>query len=309
MPLVSLVVPSYNEQEVLGLFYDEACKAIADVPSAQFEFIFVDDGSTDATLAEIQRLRASDPRVRYVSFSRNFGKEAAMLAGMQRARGDYVALLDADLQDPPSLLPEMYRIVTEEGFDCVATRRSTRDGESRMRSFFSANFYRVFNRVSRTQLVSGARDFRLMNRQMVDAILELCESNRFSKGLFSWVGFNTHWIEYENVERAAGTTKWSLLGLVRYSIEGIVNFSTAPLAIASALGFAFCLAAIVWIVAIIIRTTVYGNAVPGWSSLACIVLFSSGMQFLTTGILGQYIARMYVETKHRPIYVVRETEE
>jgi len=294
---------------MLPLFYEETCRAIAQIPSAEFEFVIVDDGSTDGTLAEIHRLRASDPRVRYVSFSRNFGKEAAMLAGMHRATGDFVALLDADLQDPPRLLPDMYRAVTEEGFDCAATRRLTRTGESKVRSFFANNFYHVFNRISHTQLVPGARDFRLMNRKMTDAILDLAESNRFSKGLFSWVGFNTKWIEYDNVERAAGTTKWSFLGLVRYSIEGIVDFSTVPLALASALGFLFCLAALIWVAVIIFRTLEYGNAVPGWSSLACIVLFSSGMQFLTIGILGQYIARTYLETKHRPQYVVRETEE
>lgn len=309
LPRISLVVPCFNEQEAIPLFYEQAVAAADRIPSAEVEFVFVDDGSADGTLAAIRSLREDDPRVRYVSFSRNFGKEAAMLAGMRYATGDYVALLDADLQDPPSLLPEMYRCVTEGGFDCCATRRATRAGESKLRSFFATNFYRLFNRISHTQLVPGARDFRLMNRQMVDALLELAESNRFSKGLFSWVGFNTKWIEYDNVERAAGTTKWSFMGLVRYSIEGIVDFSTVPLALASALGFAFCLAALVWIAVIIVRTLVYGNAVPGWSSLACIVLFSSGMQFLTIGILGQYIARTYLETKHRPAYVVRETEE
>lgn len=309
LSVISLVVPSYNEQETVPRFYEEASRVMAEIPSATFEFVFVDDGSTDGTLAEIHRLRERDPRVRYVSFSRNFGKEAAILAGMRYARGDYVAIMDADLQDPPRLLPEMYRAVTEEGFDCVATRRRTRSGESRLRSFFASNFYRLFNRISHTRLVPGARDFRLMNRKMVDALIALAETNRFSKGLFSWVGFDTKWIEYDNVERAAGTSKWSFMGLVRYSIEGIVDFSTVPLALASALGFLFCLAAFVWIAVIIFRTLAYGNEVPGWSSLACIVLFSSGMQFLTIGILGQYIARTYLETKQRPAYVVRETEE
>lgn len=309
MPRVSIVVPSYNEEPVLDRFYAEATRVAVEMPGVDFEFLFIDDGSTDGTLAAIKRLRASDTRVRYVSFSRNFGKESAMFAGLQNARGDYVALLDADLQDPPALLPEMYRAVTEEGYDCAATRRSTRHGESRVRSFFAEGFYHAFNRMSNTELVSGARDFRLMSRQMVDAILGLCETNRFSKGLFSWVGFKTKWFEYENIERADGTTKWSFWGLVRYSIEGFVNFSTAPLSLASALGFVFCLAAFIWIAVIIVRTEVFGNSTPGWSSLACIVLFASGMQFFTIGILGQYVARTYLETKRRPVYVVRETEE
>ncbi len=309
MPLITIIVPSYNEEPALLQFHAELARVAATMAEVAFEFLYIDDGSTDDTLALIKRLRENDPRVRFVSFSRNFGKEAAMSAGLKSARGDYVAVLDADLQDPPSLLPEMYRAVTEEGFDCAAARRTTRDGESRVRSFFAESFYRVFNRMSDTELVSGARDFRLMSRQMVDAILTLCETNRFSKGLFSWVGFTTKWIEYKNVERVSGTTKWSFFGLVRYSIEGFVNFSTAPLSLASALGFLFCFVAIVWILVIVVRTMVFGNGVPGWSSLACIVLFSSGMQFLTIGILGQYVARTYLESKHRPTFVVRETEE
>jgi glucosyltransferase len=309
MPLISIVVPAYNEEQALGYLNAELTHVAAEMATTDFEFIFVDDGSVDGTLTSIKQLRSADPRVRFVSFSRNFGKEAALLAGLQRAKGDYVAVLDADLQDPPSLLPEMYRALTEEGYDCAAARRTSRGGESRVRSFFADGFYRLFNRMSETELVSGARDFRLMSRQMTDAILELGEANRFSKGLFSWVGFTTKWIEYENIERVDGATKWSFLGLLRYSFEGFVNFSTAPLALASALGFLFCLAAVVWIIAIIVRTMVFGNPTPGWSSLACIVLFSSGMQFLTIGILGQYLARTYLETKHRPAYVVRETEE
>ena len=309
MPLISIVVPSYNEDVALRSFYAEVAGVVAALPGAEAEFVFVDDGSADDTLAVIKSLREADPRVRYVSFSRHFGKEAGLFAGLKYARGDFVVVMDADLQDPPQLLPEMYAAVTEGGWDCAAARRTSRDGESRIRSFFAEMFYRLFNALSRTELVNGARDYRLMSRQMVDAILELSEVNRFSKGLMSWVGFKTTWIEYRNVERVAGSSSWSFLGLVRYSIEGITDFSTYPLAFASALGFLFCLAAFIWIAVIIVRTMVFGNPTPGWSSLACIVLFASGMQFFTIGILGQYIARTYLETKHRPVFVVRETEE
>lgn len=308
MALISVIVPCYDEQETVGRLYDELVEVAAGMSAVDFEYLFVDDGSTDTTLAAVRAMRDADPRVRFVSFSRNFGKEAAIFAGLKHARGDYVVLIDADLQDPPNLIPQMYRAVAEDGFDCAAARRTSRDGESRIRSFFAETFYHLFNMISKTPLVSGARDYRLMTRQMVDAILELCEVNRFSKGLLTWVGFNTTWIEFDHVDRAAGRTKWSFFGLVRYSIEGIVDFSTAPLALASALGFLFCVVAFVWIVVIIVRTWVYGNEVAGWSSLACIVLFASGLQFFTIGILGQYIARTYLETKHRPVYVVRETE-
>ena len=308
MSLISIVVPSYNEQDALGSLYAEASRVATEMPHVDVEFVFVDDGSTDDTLAVVRRLRESDSRVRFVAFSRNFGKEAAIFAGLKHARGDYVVLMDADLQDPPSLIPRMYQAVVEEGFDCAAARRTSRDGESRIRSFFAENFYRLFNMMSQTELQSGARDYRLMTRQMVDAILELSEVNRFSKGLLTWVGFKTKWIEYSNIERVAGHTKWSFFGLVRYSIEGIVDFSTAPLALASALGFALCLVAFVWVLVIVFRTVSYGNEVAGWASLACIVLFVSGLQFFTIGILGQYIARTYLETKHRPVYIVRETE-
>jgi glycosyltransferase involved in cell wall biosynthesis len=247
--------------------------------------------------------------VRFVSFSRHFGKEAGLFAGLTYARGDFVVVMDADLQDPPRLLPEMYAAVTDGGWDCAATRRTTRHGESRVRTFFAETFYKVFNALSDTELRNGARDFRLMSRKMVDAILDLCEVNRFSKGLMSWVGFKTTWIDYENVERVAGTSSWSFFDLARYSIEGITNFSAAPLYLASALGFIFCGAAFIWVVVIVIRTLVLGNPTPGWSSLACIVLFASGLQFFTIGILGQYLARTYLETKRRPVFIVRETEE
>jgi glucosyltransferase len=308
MASISVVVPSYNEQEAVGHLYEELTTVAAGMSEVSFEFIFVDDGSNDGTLDAVRALRDRDPRVRFVSFSRNFGKEAALFAGLKHATGDYVVLIDADLQDPPELIPEMYRAVVEDGYDCAAARRTSRRGESPIRSLFAEAFYRVFNMISKTPLVSGARDFRLMSRQMVDAILELSEVNRFSKGLLTWVGFNTTWIEYSHVDRFAGTTKWSFFGLVRYSIEGIVDFSTAPLALASALGFLFCIVAFVWVIVIVVRTEVMGNEVAGWSSLACIVLFASGLQFFTIGIMGQYIARTYLETKRRPVYVVRETE-
>lgn len=309
MPLVSIVVPSYNEQESLARFHEEVSHVVAGLEGADIEFIFVDDGSSDGTLETIKRLRDVDPRVRFVSFSRNFGKEAAILAGLRSARGEYVALMDADLQDPPSSLPEMYRAVCEEGWDCAAMRRSSRTGESRARSVCAEAFYRVFNAVSHTQLVSGARDFRLMTRQMTDAVLELSEVNRFSKGLFAWVGFRTRWFEYENIERAAGTTKWSFLGLVRYSIDGIVDFSTAPLALASGFGFLLCVLAVLGVIGIVARKLMFDDPVQGWSSLACLVLFVGGVQMFTVGILGQYLSRTYMETKRRPAYVVRETEE
>ena len=309
MPLLSIVVPSYNEDAALPIFHDEVARVVLSMPNVEIEFIFVDDGSSDDTLAVIRSLRAADLRVRYVSFSRNFGKEAALLAGLQHARGDHVVIMDADLQDPPALLPEMVSAVASGEWDCVATRRTTRSGESRIRSFFARAFYRLFNAMSGTEIVSGARDYRLMSRKMVDAVLELSEVNRFSKGLMAWVGFRTKWLEFENVERSAGATSWSFFGLVRYSLEGITDFSTAPLAMASGLGFLFCFASFVWIAIIIVRKLVFNNAIVGWASLACIVLFAAGMQFFTIGILGQYLARTYMETKHRPVYIVRETEE
>jgi glucosyltransferase len=309
MPLISIVVPCYNEQESLEIFYEEISRVLGTMGDVESELLLVDDGSSDGTLEVIRRLRAIDPRVRFVSFSRNFGKEAAILAGLRHARGDYVALLDADLQDPPSLLPDMYAAVSSGQWDCAAARRTSRTGESRIRSVFATAFYRLFSAISQTPLVNGARDFRIMSRQMVDALLELCEVNRFSKGLFSWVGFRTVWLDYENVERRAGTTKWSFLQLARYSIDGLVDFSTAPLALASAFGFLLCLAAILGVLFIVIRKLAFGDPVEGWSSLACIILFVGGVQSFSIGIVGEYLSRTYLETKHRPVYVVRETEE
>lgn len=310
--LISLIVPCYNEQEALPLFYKEAAgvaETLKELYSAQVEFIFVDDGSRDNTLAICRDLAARDSRVRYISFSRNFGKEAGIYAGLQAARGDYVAMLDADLQDPPALLPEMLRSLLEEGYDCAATRRATRKGEPPIRSFFARMFYRIINKMSDTQIVDGARDFRLMNRKMVDAILELKEYNRFSKGIFSWVGFKTKWYSYDNVERVAGKTKWNFFGLLLYSVEGIIGFSTAPLALAAFMGIFFCVAAFLGFVFIFVRALIFGDPTAGWPSQVCIILMVSGVQMFCLGIVGEYLAKTYLEVKRRPLYLVNETEE
>jgi glycosyltransferase involved in cell wall biosynthesis len=308
MPTISVVTPCFNEEDSVAAFHAEVERAVATIPGTDIEFIYVDDGSKDGTLAAIKRLRAADPRVRFISFSRNFGKEAAILAGLRRATGEYVTLMDADLQDPPSLLPQMYAALASGEWDCAAARRTTRSGESPVRSWFARRFYRMFNAVSRVELVDGARDYRLMTRQMTDAVLELTEVNRFSKGILSWVGFRTTWIPFENVGRSAGTSKWSLFGLMRYAIDGIVDFSTAPLAVASTVGFMSCLAALMGVIVIVTRTLIWGDPVAGWPSLACIVLFIGGMQLFSVGILGEYMSRTYLEAKHRPVYITRETE-
>ncbi len=310
--LISLIVPCYNEEEALPLFYKEAAgvaQTLAETHQAQVEFIFVDDGSRDKTLEICRKLAREDQRVRYISFSRNFGKEAGIYAGLKAAKGDYVAMLDADLQDPPALLPEMLRSLLEEGYDCAATRRATRAGEPRVRSFFARMFYRIINKMSDTQIVDGARDFRLMNRKMVDAILELGEYNRFSKGIFSWVGFKTKWYSYDNVERVAGKTKWNFWGLLLYSFEGIIGFSTAPLALAAIAGIMFCLLAFIGMIFIIIRALLFGDPTAGWPSLVCIILMVSGVQMFCLGIVGEYLAKTYLEVKRRPLYLVNETEE
>ena len=274
-----------------------------------FEFVFIDDGSRDNTLPVLRRLAAADRRVRFVSFSRNFGKEAGMLAGLEAATGDYVALMDADLQHPPALLPELYRAVTEEGYDCAATRRTTRAGEPPIRSFFARRVYRLIRKVSDADIVDGACDYRLMRRAVVDAILSMREYNRFSKGIFGWVGFRTKWIPFVNVERVAGETKWSFWKLFRYSLEGIVAFSTVPLALASVLGVLLCLTAFVFILVVLVKTLAFGDPVGGWPSMMCVILFLGGVQLLCIGILGQYLSKTYLETKRRPVYLVRETEE
>lgn len=307
--LISIIVPCYNEQAAIPFFYKEIDR-ISQVMKEEtdFELLFVDDGSKDGTMAVLRELAANDKRVRYVSFSRNFGKEAAMNAGLENARGDLVAILDADLQDPPSLLPEMYASIKNDGYDSVATRRSTRKGEPKLRSFFARVFYKLMNRISKTELVEGARDFRLMTRQMVDSVLSVCEYNRFTKGIFTWVGYKTRWIEYENVERIAGETKWSFWKLFKYSLECIMAFSTVPLALSSFFGILFSLIAVIGIVFVIVRQAVWGGSAYGWASTVCIILFVAGIQLFCIGILGQYLAKTYLETKKRPIYIAKETE-
>lgn len=307
MDKISIVVPCYNEEAALGYFYEEMNRITEMMGSVSFELLFIDDGSKDETLSRIRQLADRDQRVRYVSFSRNFGKEAAIYAGLKNASGDFVAIMDADLQDPPALLPEMYRIVTEEGYDSVATRRVTRKGEPPVRSFFARMFYRIMNKISPTDMVDGARDYRLMNRKFVDALLQMSEYNRFSKGLFGWVGYRTKWLEFENVERVAGETKWSFWKLFKYSLEGIVAFSTMPLTLASVFGMISFAAAFVFIVFIILRRLIFGDPVAGWASTVTIVLFLGGIQLFCMGILGQYLAKTYLETKNRPVYLVGES--
>ncbi len=307
METISVIVPCYNEEEVLPLFYEEVTRVAAEMGAFSFEFLFVDDGSRDGTLAVIKAFAQRDDRVKYVSFSRNFGKEAAMYAGFDRAAGDYVVVMDADLQDPPALLPEMMRAIQNEGYDSVATRRVSRKGEPPIRSFFARCFYKLMRRISKTEMVDGARDYRLMTRAFVNALLELGEYNRFSKGLYGWVGFRTKWLEFENVERAAGATKWSFWKLLLYSIEGIVAFSAAPLAIAVVTGLACFVLALLFILFIVVRTLMFGDPVAGWPSLVCIILLIGGLQLLCIGILGEYLAKTYLEVKNRPIYICKET--
>lgn len=307
MKKISLVVPCYNEQEVIKLFYAEIQKIKKDFKNVEFEVIFVNDGSKDKTLDLMRELSKNDD-VRYVSFSRNFGKEAAMYAGLEASTGDYVAIMDADLQDPPALLKEMYEILESGEYDSVATRRVTRKGEPIIRSFFARLYYKIINKISKTEIVDGARDFRLMTRQMVNSVLSLKEYNRFSKGIFSWVGYRTKWLEYENVERAAGETKWSFWKLFLYSLESIVAFSTVPLSIASVMGILFCFVAFIIIIFIIVRTLMYGDPTSGWPSMVCIMFFIGGVQLLCLGIMGQYLSKTYLEVKKRPIYIVQETE-
>ena len=309
MDKISVIVSCYNEEESLPLFYKEMERVRQkDFEGIDFEYIFVNDGSKDKTLEEIKKLRDQDKKVRYISFSRNFGKEAAMLAGLDASTGDYVTLMDADLQDPPALLRKMYDIIKNDGYDCVGTRRVTRKGEPPIRSFFARIFYKLINKMSKVEMVDGARDYRLMTRQMVDSIISIREYNRYSKGLFSFVGFNTKWLEYENVERVAGETKWSFWKLFKYALEGITAFSTTPLVFSSVLGLIFCLVAFVMIIFIIIRTIAYGDPTSGWPSMVCIIFFVSGIQLFSLGIIGQYLSKAYLEVKHRPIYIIKETE-
>jgi glucosyltransferase len=309
MKKISIVVPCYNEEEALCYFYEEVAKLASEMSSVDFEFVFVDDGSVDNTLPQLKELQSRDSRVKYLSFSRNFGKESAIYAGLKNSSGDYVAIMDADLQDPPSLIKDMHHIIVHEGYDCAATRRATRDGEPPVRSFFARRFYRIINRISSIELVDGERDFRLMTRQMVDSILQISEFNRFSKGIFAWVGFKTKWIEYDNRERVAGETKWSFWKLYAYSLDGIMAFSTTPLAISSVVGVAFFLIAFFMIALLIVRQLVWGGSASGWPSLVCILLFITGIQLFCTGIVGQYLSRTYLETKRRPLYIVKEFSE
>ncbi len=305
--LITLIVPCYNEQEVLPLFYEEVSRVTALMPDYGFEFLFVDDGSKDSTLKILKQLSQNDERVRYISFSRNFGKEAAMYAGFCEADGDYVAVMDADLQDPPSLLPEMMSIIKNQGYDSVATRRVTRAGEPKIRSMFARMFYKLINKISDADIVDGARDFRLMKRDMVDAIVRMCEYNRFSKGIFGWIGFKTYWLPFENVERAAGETKWSFWKLFKYSLEGIISFSQTPLNIASWIGIFFTIMSFVGVVVVFVRRLFFDDPVQGWASTVCFICFIGGIQLFCTGIMGQYLAKTYMEVKNRPIYIIRET--
>lgn len=305
---ISVIVSCYNEEETIPYFYEEITKISNQMKELDFEFMFVNDGSKDKTLKIIKELAKKDKRVRFISFSRNFGKEAAMYAGLENVTGDYVTLMDADLQDPPSMLPDMFKILKEENYDSVGTRRVTRKGEPPIRSFFARCFYKIINRMSKVEMVDGARDYRLMTRQVVDSIVSLKEYNRYSKGLFSFVGYDTKWLEYENIERVAGETKWSFWKLFKYAIEGIIAFTTAPLSIAAVLGVLMCIVSFIAIIVIVVKTLAFGDPVGGWPSMVCILLFVSGIQLLCMGIIGQYLAKTYLETKNRPIYIIKETE-
>lgn len=306
--LISIVIPCYCEEESLTSFWEEINTITADMSEVNFEFLFIDDGSTDNTIDVLRDFAKKDARVRYISFSRNFGKEAAMFAGLKNSTGDYVAIMDADLQDPPSLLPKMLETLEKEDFDCVATRRVTRKGEPKIRSFFARLFYKLINKISKTDIVDGARDYRLMKRKVVNAILQVGEYNRFSKGIFGWVGFKTKWLEYENKERLHGETKWSFRKLLIYSLDGIVAFSSMPLYISSIMGLLFCIIAFFAIIFVIVRQLIWGGSAYGWPSLVCIILMLSGIQLFAIGILGQYLSKTYLEVKKRPIYIVNETD-
>ena len=307
--LISIVVPCYNEEKAIPFFLEEIRKTTSEMIEkydVDFEFLFVDDGSRDKTAALLRTYAKENTDVKYVIFSRNFGKEAALYAGLEKARGDFVVVMDADLQDPPSMLSEMYEAVMTDEYDAAAARRVDRKGEPPIRSFFARKFYKIINKISQTEIVDGARDYRMMSRRMVDAILSMSEYNRFSKGIFSWVGFNTKWLEYKNTERVAGETKWSFWKLFKYSIDGIVAFSTAPLAISSFLGIILCFISCIMAGFVVVKTLAFGDPVAGYPSMVCIILFLSGVILLSLGIQGQYLAKTYMETKRRPIYISRE---
>lgn len=310
--MITVVVPCYNEEQALPYFIPEiqqVAKTLETQHQVDLEVLLVNDGSKDGTLSLMRTYAGQYQNVRYLSFSRNFGKEAAIYAGLEHAKGDYVAIMDADMQDPPALLPQMYEILRDEPYDSVATRRVDRAGEPPIRSFFARTFYKLINRISDADIVDDARDYRLMKRAMVDAILSMKEYNRFSKGIFGWVGFRTKWLPYENVQRVAGETKWSFWKLFLYSIEGIVAFSTAPLAMASVFGIITCLCAALALCFILVRTILFGDPVSGWPSMMCVMLFLGGIQLLSIGVIGQYLAKTYLETKHRPIYILQESSD
>lgn len=307
MSLLSVIIPCYNEEENVSFFYEEFMKleGFLEKEQLEVEFLYINDGSKDGTAKEVKKLHQKDSRVHLISFSRNFGKEAAIYAGFSKSKGDYVVTMDADLQDPPSILPEMFSYL-KEGYDSVATRRVSRKGEPVIRSFFARMFYRVMKKISKTEIVDGARDYRLMTRQMTDAILSITEYNRFTKGIYGWVGFETKWVEYQNVERSKGETKWNFWSLLIYSFDGITAFSTAPLSFAAIMGVVFCICAFLLICFIIVRTLVFGDPVSGWPSLVCIIAMISGVQLFCLGIVGQYLAKTYMEVKKRPLYIVKE---
>jgi len=308
--LISIVIPCFNEEKAIPFFIEEMEKVISDMKkefSLDFEYIFIDDGSKDKTPSILKDLSKKIENFRYIIFSRNFGKEAGLLAGLTASKGDFVTVMDVDLQDPPHLLKEMYQTIINEDFDCVATRRTNRKGEPPIRSFFARLFYKLINKISDADIVDGARDYRLMTRNMVDSILSLKEYNRFSKGIFGWVGFNTKWLEYENTKRVAGETKWSFWKLFLYSLDGIIAFSTMPLAISSIMGFIFCLISFIMILFIIVKTLIWGDPVAGYPSLICIIFLIAGIQLFCFGIQGQYLAKTYLETKNRPKFLIKET--
>ena len=312
MSLLSIIVPCYNEEESIIAFYDEFISvytsSIIDYNSEiKYELILVNDGSKDNTLKLLKELAFKDENVKYISFSRNFGKESALYAGLKNSSGDYIAVMDADLQDPPNLLPKMIIALDREDYDIVATRRVSREGEPPIRSFFARTFYKLFNRISKVELVDGARDYKLMTRQVVDAILDLSEYNRFSKGIFSWVGFNTKWLEYANIERASGETSWSFWGLFKYAIEGVMAFTTVPLVISTVLGILISIISFLYLIYIVLSTILFGNDVQGWASTVSIMILLGGIQLFSIGVLGQYLGKTYIETKHRPIYITKET--
>lgn len=304
--MISLIVPCYNEQEALPVFYEEVTK-VASKLSQDYEIIFIDDGSKDGTLSKLKLLAMEDSHISYISFSRNFGKESAMYAGFCNVQGNYVAVMDADMQDPPALLPEMLDILESGEYDSVATRRVSRNGEPPIRSWFARKFYQIINKISDADIVDGARDFRLMKRDMVDAIISMTEYNRFSKGIFGWIGFRTYWLPYENVERVAGETKWNFWKLFKYAIDGIINFSQVPLNIASWFGIIMTFMSFVMLIVIIVRKLLFGDPVEGWASTICVIIFIGGIQLFCTGIMGQYMAKIYMESKKRPHYIIAET--